>query len=141
MLSRFSPGDNCYISTDFVRDVIFRRKLAHADILELVSTQSLQRLAGKCISLSLSVPDSRLFTNEMNMAISKGIMSNSKRIKLSGPLLLEIQYWLFLEHWSGFLRWRDEKHLQILLSSVASSFAWGGVFFSPDAIPVKVADC
>ena len=37
---------------------------------DLVSVLSLQRLASKCDSLFLAVPGARLFTNEMNMAVS-----------------------------------------------------------------------
>ena len=36
-----------------------------------VSVHTLQRLAGKCISFRLAVQDSRLFTNEINLAIGR----------------------------------------------------------------------
>ena len=36
-----------------------------------VSLTDLQRLAGKCISMSMAVPGARLFTNEINLAISR----------------------------------------------------------------------
>ena len=42
-----------------------------------VSVKSLQRLVGKCTSFSRAVPAVRLFTREMNAAISKGIRSQS----------------------------------------------------------------
>ena len=42
-----------------------------------VSINDLQRLAGKCISMSMAVPGARLFTNEINLAISR--VSRSSR--------------------------------------------------------------
>ena len=42
---------------------------------------TLQRLAGKCVSFSLVVPGALLFTREMNCAISKGMRTN-KPIRL-----------------------------------------------------------
>jgi len=100
---------------------------------DTVSTLSLQRLAGKCNSLALAVPGVRLFTNEMNLAISRGSRSK-KPSRLSGALLQEVQHWRFLENWPGVLPWREEKHVQVLLASDASLYAWGGVRFAPGAI-------
>ena len=50
------------------------------EILEsnLVSVRTLQRLAGKCVSFSLVLPAARLYTREMNLAISKGVRSKKK---------------------------------------------------------------
>ena len=44
------------------------------DILKksTVSVKTLQRLVGKCVAFSLAVPAARLFTREMNAAISRG---------------------------------------------------------------------
>ena len=67
-----------------------------------VSITDLQRLAGKCISMSMAVPGARLFTNEINLAISRASRS-SRPLPLSGPLRREIEHWLFLKSWSGFL--------------------------------------
>lgn len=90
-----------------------------------VELVTLQKLAGKCMSMALAVPGARLFTNEINLAISRSSRT-SRPIKLEGPLRLELEHWLFLESWSGFLPWRSERHRHIQLFSDASSFAWGG---------------
>ena len=57
-----------------------------------VSVNTLQRLAGKCISFRIAVQDSRLYTNQMNIAIAKGLKS-SKPIHITGPLREEIEHW------------------------------------------------
>ena len=67
---------------------------------------TLQKLAGKCISMALAVPGARLFTNEINMAISKASRS-SWPVKFCTALLAEIEHWLFLNSWDGFLLWRS----------------------------------
>ena len=70
---------------------------------------TLQRLGGKCMSLSLAVPGARLYVNEINLAISRATRS-SRPVKMSPALRNEIEHWLFLESWDGFLPWRSEKH-------------------------------
>ena len=66
------------------------------EILEstLVSTKTLQRLVGKCVSFSLAVPAAKLFTREMNAAISKGLRTQ-RCLPVQGALREEISYWLF----------------------------------------------
>ena len=83
----------------------------------------LQRLSGKYMSFALAVPGARFFINELNIAIAKGLPS-SRPISVSGSLKDEIQHWLFLESWTGYLPWRQELHHQVRLCSDASSFAW-----------------
>ena len=73
-----------------------------------VTIKTLQRLVGKCVSFSLVVLGARLFTEEMNVAISKGHLS-SKLIRVCGALREEISHWLFLETWDDPLPWRDER--------------------------------
>lgn len=90
-----------------------------------VSVKRLQRLVGKCVSLSLVVPGAVLFTSEMNNAISKALHS-SKPIKLHRILREEISHWLFMRTWDGPLLWGDECHLCISLATDASASGWGG---------------
>ena len=85
--------------------------------------KTLQCLSGKYMSFALAVPGARLFINELNIAIAKGLRS-SRPISVSGSLKDEIQHWLFLESWTGYLPWRQELHHQVKLCSDASSFAW-----------------
>ena len=92
----------------------------------LTDLKALQRLAGKCNSFTLAVPGARLYTNEINRAISKATRS-SRPIPMTGSLKQEIRSWDFLQSWQGYLPWRSETHHQLLLCSDASAFAWAGV--------------
>ena len=80
----------------------------------------LQRLAGKCVSFSRAVPAARLFTREMNAAISQGLRSQ-EAVLLHGALREEISNWLFLESWDDPLPWRDERHVQSSVATDASA--------------------
>ena len=51
----------------------------------------LQRLAGKCMSMSMAVAGARLFINEINLAISRASRS-SRPLPLSVPLRREIEH-------------------------------------------------
>ena len=103
-----------------------------------IELPTLQKLAGKCNSMALAVPGARLFTNEINLAISKASRS-SRPINLSSSLRAEISHWLFLESWEGFLPRVSEFHSHIQLCSDASSFAWGGVL-GPGTISLSTSD-
>ncbi|XP_071124009.1 uncharacterized protein [Mytilus edulis] len=93
---------------------------------QVVSLKTLQRFAGKCISFMLAVPAARLYTREVNLAISKDI-KNSRPVALGGRLKTEISHWAFLDKWEGFVPWRKERHLQINLATDASLYKWGAV--------------
>ena len=80
---------------------------------ESIDLVTLQRLGGKC---------------------------SSRQVKLSGPLRQELEHWLFLETWNGFLPWRSKKHCHFRLFLDSSSFTWGGVL-SLGAITVRTCDC
>ena len=72
-----------------------------------VSVHTLQRLAGKCISFRLAVQDSRLFTNEINLAIGRGLKT-SKLIHITPPLRAEIQHWADPSVVARVRNWRSE---------------------------------
>jgi hypothetical protein len=59
-----------------------------------VSLVLLQKLSGKYISLSAAVPAARLFTNELNMAISK-VARATKPLFITSALRQEVEHWLF----------------------------------------------
>ena len=105
----------------FVRDILGN---------SYISVKTLQRLAGKCVSFSRAVPAARLFTREMNAAISQGLGSQ-KAVLLHGALREEISHWLFLESWDDPLPWRDELHVQISVATDASASGWGATIISP----------
>ncbi|KAK3084397.1 hypothetical protein FSP39_012877 [Pinctada imbricata] len=56
-----------------------------------VTLHTLQRFAGKCISLNLAVPAAKLYTREVNLAISK-CQKNSRCVPLSDDLRSEIEH-------------------------------------------------
>ena len=96
--------------------------------------KTLQRLAGKCVSFSLVVPAAKLFTREMNAAISRGqrISANHpKPLPLTGRLKDEIEHWLFLEEWDDPLPWREERHVRVVIATDASNSGWGGFILAP----------
>ena len=88
--------------------------------------------------LSSGSPGARLYTNEINMALSRASKS-SRPVLITEPLRQEMEHWLFLKSWPGFLPWRSEIHNQFVLYTDASSFAWGSVF-EPSGIPVVASD-
>ena len=96
-----------------------------------VSVKTLQRLGGKCVSFARAVPAAKLFTREMNAAISRGLRSH-KPILLRGALREEISHWLFLENCDNPSPWRDERHIQISVATDASSSGWGATVVFPN---------
>ena len=82
--------------------------------------------------------DLLIYVNEINLAVS-GATRSLRPVKTSPALKKEIEYWLFLESWIGFLPWRSEKHTHVKLFSDSSHFAWEGAL-SPNAIEVNVYD-
>lgn len=97
--------------------------------LDKVDVCTLQRFAGKCISMFLVVPAAKLCSREINNAISYCI-KNSKNINLEGNLRKEIEYWRFIDTWEGFSRWRSEYHKQIVIATDASLYRYGVVVLS-----------
>ena len=63
----------------------------------------------------------------MSAAISVGM----RTLKPMRALRDEIADWLFLEKWDDPLPWREERHLQIELTTDASQTGWGGVISTP----------
>lgn len=91
---------------------------------KFVNVKTLQRLVGKCVSFSLAVPAARLFTKEMNLAISWGLRTQ-KPVPIKGLLREEIAHWLSLETFDTPLPWRDERHIRVTMATDASDYGWG----------------
>lgn len=94
-----------------------------------VHVRTLQRFAGKCVSMSLVIPGAKLYTREINAAISIGLR-NSRKIKMTGALLDEVKYWRFVDCWEGCAPWRPERHLQVSISTDASLYRYGVAIMS-----------
>ena len=74
-----------------------------------VSSKSLQRLMGKCISFSLAFPGAKFYIREMAASIARA--SNGSEVKISPVLREEILFWRFLDGWDKVVRWRSESHV------------------------------
>ena len=96
---------------------------------KIVDVKTLQRFQGKCVSLSLAVPVAKLYIRAMSRAIA--ISSNTGQVKLTDEVRHEISYWRFLDSWSGFVSWRQEKHVRVSLYTDASGTGWGVSSKSP----------
>jgi len=70
--------------------------------------------------------------------VSTNYVADCRPVRLPGPLRPELEHWLFIESWEGFLPWRSEFHRQVTLYSDASWFVWGGSF--PGAFPRCISD-
>ena len=62
----------------------------------------------------------------MFQAIAKTIRKSKLQVNLSPSLRKEISHWKFLDSWDGFLKWKQEFHLQVHAFSDASNTGWGG---------------
>lgn len=59
-----------------------------------MSLMDLQRLLGKCMSMSLAIPGARLYTNEIITAVSRASKS-SHPVLITEPLRQEIEHCYF----------------------------------------------
>ena len=96
-----------------------------------VSLKSLQKFVGKINSFTLVVPAARLYSRVACLAMSKASKS-PRAIPVSRELKAEFKHWRFLDSWSGFLPWKDEKHFQLDVFSDASGSGWGGILQFPE---------
>ena len=117
--------ERCFRLTDS-KKAKFIRKREECLAKSVISIIDLQKLVGRCISFLLAVPAAKLYTREMNNAISFGI-KNQTNVVLSHRLKEEIMSWRFLDNWTGKLVWKKEKHLSVTVFTDASTFKWGGV--------------
>ena len=130
--------DRCFRLTDTKRRKFIEiREFCLAQ--QSVSVSCLQKLAGRCISFMLAVPAAKLYTREINRGISMAIKSGGY-VTMSGELREEIAYWRFLDNWQGMLKWKDEKHLVISMSTDSSLYKWGGRVTLPQKGDVDVSD-
>ena len=94
---------------------------------QYVGVRSLQRFAGKCESFILAIPGARLFTSDVNRAISWGLRTG-RAIPVIGRLVQEIEHWRLIDGWNTPLSWHQEKHRIISISTNASNYRWGAQF-------------
>ena len=118
--------DRCYCITEAKKEkfAILRYLCLNKSRLSVLE---LQQSAGRCISFMLAVPGAKLYTGEINYAISLGIRSKSK-VTMTQELKEELQARNFLDTWSGKMERKKEKHLVIELHTYAYTYngGWGG---------------
>lgn len=90
-----------------------------------VDVKCLQRFQGKCIALSLAVPVAKLYLRNMSSSIA--LAEGKTLVQLTDRLREEIAHWRFLDTWSGYVPWRQEKHVRLSMSTDASGSGWGCV--------------
>ncbi|MES9882072.1 MAG: reverse transcriptase domain-containing protein, partial [Sedimenticola sp.] len=100
---------------------------------QTVDLRTLQRFAGKCISMYLVIPAAKLYSRATNSAISVCI-KNNRHVAVEADLRQELEYWRFLDTWRGHATWQPEVHKQLLLVTDASSFRYGAAILSGDML-------
>ena len=50
---------------------------------------------------------------------------------MTEALRKELENWVFLDDWDGFLPWKDECHLVVKIISDGSDSGWGGILSLP----------
>ena len=64
-------------------------------------------------------------------------MRTNRLVKIDKNLRDEIAHWLFLETWDDPLPWKEERHLQISLSTDASGSGWGTTMKLSETITIS----
>lgn len=91
---------------------------------EKIDVNTLQRFAGKCVSMNLVVPAAKLYCREVNAAIARGI-KNTRAIDITGDLKIELEHWKFIDNWDSFCPWRTEMHKQLTVYTDSSMYKYG----------------
>ena len=132
-------GIDCDSTTASFRvpeDKLRKLRVLIAAVLEKGSAtpRTLERIAGKCVSMSVAIRPASLWTHYMFTAISK---ANGRAIRLEthADLRAELEIWLGLSTTSQEGPWYKEKHYEVTIttaSSDASSNQHGGVVGLPE---------
>ena len=116
--------------------VALREKILSSNTVDV---RTLQRFAGKCISMYLALPCSKFFSRQVNTAISV-CLKNSRDVKVEGDLRTELEFWRFLDTWQGHAQWRAERHRQIVLATDSSGYKYGAKILSGDHTGEEIGD-
>lgn len=97
-----------------------------------VAYRTLQRIAGKCMSMTVAIRPASLWTHAMFAVLASMEKAGRSRVDLSldanADLLGEFKQWLSLAATSHEGPWHKARHLPVKLdgSSDASTLGWGG---------------
>ena len=50
---------------------------------------------------------------------------------MSKNLKNELEHWIFVDSWEGFLPWKQERHLTVEITSDTSDSGWGRILSFP----------
>ena len=104
-----------------------------------ISFVDLERLAGKCTSMSVAVPPASLYTHHMYKHIAKFRRTGGRvkaamiAVQKSRGLSDELHTWREVRHRMNGASWYDATHHSIKLTGAtdASSSGWGGIVRGP----------
>lgn len=105
-----------------------------------ISLKTLQRFGGKTTSFAIAVPASRLYSRVCYRTIGAAGKRPCQPIRVIGELRKEIQYWRFLDSWTGCLPWFDENHQVVSTFTDASDSGWGAVLHWGSEDPQHIRD-
>lgn len=104
-----------------------------------ITFKMLEKLAGKCTSLSVAVPVAALYTHHMYKQIALFQRTGGKKIgteidiPANSGLMFELRQWLLVRARFNGASWYRAEHKMLSLTgaSDASSSGWGGLVRSP----------
>ena len=113
----------------------FEHILSDAITSGAITFQMLEKLAGKCTSLSVAVPVAALYTHHMYKQIASfqrtggGHRSTAISIPKNSGLMFEMEKWLEVRKELNGASWYRAEHKMVILTgaSDASSSGWGGL--------------
>lgn len=107
----------------------------------VISFQTLEKMAGKCTSMSVACPAAALYTHHMYQAVAKFQRGGGRKkntdieITQNSGLRFEMEKWLEVRKTMNGASWYKALHqtLTIIGASDASSRGWGGLIRCPGA--------
>ena len=116
-------------------EALFRHAIHNA----WISFVNLEKLAGKCTSMSVAVPPASLYTYHMYHQIARFRRTRGSSILArvnvppNGGLRYEMEQWLAVRKRMNGASWYDPAHHSIAITGAtdASSQGWGGIVRSP----------
>jgi len=114
---------------------------------EVISFHMLEKLAGKCTSMSVACPAAALYTHHMYQAIGKYQRQGGRKrnteidVPKNGGLRVEMEKWMEVRQTMNGASWYKALHqtLHFTGASDASSRGWGGLIRCPGEEVFKAA--
>jgi hypothetical protein len=131
-------------------------------LLESCSTNLMERIAGKAMSMQLAVPGTKTYCRRLFKFIAGrktkargNIVTPQRRrrhaaekqaqhayVAVNGELREELQGWISVQRFlNGGGKWLNTFHTKLTIFSDASTKGYGGIVLWPDGSTTEVADC